>query len=177
VHRAPRQNIGRGQEDPRGNGDGGQIHRPYGPQSQGGDLDHAQRPKGSLESQGLRPLRRQRPPLKIGFIIYNGMTALDLVGIYDPLTRLKTMGFLASLSWDICGIEPKVADSSGLSIVPTAVGVPLSGYNLIVIPGGPTAKKLAQDETFIQWIKTAEPCPLKVSVCSGALLLGATRFI
>lgn len=115
--------------------------------------------------------------MKIGFIIYNGMTALDLVGIYDPLTRLKTMGFLASLSWDICGIEPKVADSSGLSIVPTAVGVPLSGYNLIVIPGGPTAKKLAQDETFIQWIKTAEPCPLKVSVCSGALLLGAAGFL
>ena len=31
--------------------------------------------------------------MKIAFVIFNGMTSLDLIGIYDPLTRLKTMGF------------------------------------------------------------------------------------
>ena len=31
--------------------------------------------------------------MKTAFVIFNGMTALDFVGIYDPLTRLKTMGF------------------------------------------------------------------------------------
>jgi transcriptional regulator GlxA family with amidase domain len=115
--------------------------------------------------------------MKFGFVIYSGMTSLDFIGIYDPLTRLKTMGFLESLKWDICAVEEKVRDSTGLTFLPTVVGVPLAAYDVVVIPGGPLARKLAQDASFVQWIKSAEPCPLKVSVCSGALLLGAAGFL
>src|ERR1700733_4158963 len=102
--------------------------------------------------------------MKLGFVIYSGMTALDFVGVYDPLTRLKSMGFLESLKWEVCAVEEKVKDSSGLGIVPTVVGAPLAAYDVVVVPGGPVARKLAQDDSFIQWIKTAEPSPLKVSV-------------
>jgi putative intracellular protease/amidase len=35
--------------------------------------------------------------MNIAFIIYDGMTALDFIGVYDPLTRLKTMDF--ALLW------------------------------------------------------------------------------
>ncbi len=115
--------------------------------------------------------------MKIGFVIYNGMTALDFVGIYDPLTRLKSMGFMENLKWEVCAVEKKVADSNGLQLTPTVVGVPLAGYDLVVVPGGPVARKLTQDSSFIEWIKTAGPSPLKVSVCSGALLLGAAGFL
>jgi hypothetical protein len=34
--------------------------------------------------------------MNIAFIIYDGMTALDFIGVYDPVTRLKTMGFITS---------------------------------------------------------------------------------
>ncbi len=115
--------------------------------------------------------------MKFGFVIYSGMTSLDFIGIYDPLTRLKTMGFLESLKWEICAVEEKVKDSTGLTFLPTVVGVPLAAYDMVVIPGGPVAKKLAQDSSFVQWIKTAQPSALKVSVCSGALLLGAAGFL
>ncbi|MGB2768277.1 MAG: hypothetical protein WBC88_00950 [Candidatus Zixiibacteriota bacterium] len=40
--------------------------------------------------------------MKIGFVVYEGMTALNLIGVYDPLTRLKTMGFVPELSKHIC---------------------------------------------------------------------------
>ncbi len=40
--------------------------------------------------------------MKIGFVIYQGMKAQDLIGVYDPLTRLKTMGFVPELSRHIC---------------------------------------------------------------------------
>ena len=115
--------------------------------------------------------------MKIGFVIYNGMTTLDFVGIYDPLTRLKSMGFMETLKWEICAVEPKISDANGLQLTPTVVGVPLAAYDLVVVPGGPVARKLTQDTSFIQWIKTARPSPLKVSVCSGALLLGAAVFL
>jgi transcriptional regulator GlxA family with amidase domain len=115
--------------------------------------------------------------MKIGFVVYSGMTTLDFVGIYDPLTRLKTMGFLENLKWDICGIEEKVIDDRGLALLPTLVGAPLEGYNLVVVPGGIATRKLIHDASFIDWLKTSRTCPLKVSVCSGALLLGASGFL
>jgi cyclohexyl-isocyanide hydratase len=39
--------------------------------------------------------------MKIGSVIYQGMTTLDLIGVYDPLTRLKSMGFVPKLSTHI----------------------------------------------------------------------------
>lgn len=30
------------------------------------------------------------------------MTSLDFIGVYDPVTRLKTMGFIPDLQWDVC---------------------------------------------------------------------------
>jgi cyclohexyl-isocyanide hydratase len=36
---------------------------------------------------------------------------------------------------------------------------------------------LAKDQNFIEWLRTAESCQLKVSVCTGALLFGAAGFL
>ncbi len=57
--------------------------------------------------------------MNIAFVIYNGMTALDFVGAYDPLIRLKTMGFLPDLRWQICALSEEVTTYSGLRFVPT----------------------------------------------------------
>lgn len=115
--------------------------------------------------------------LKVAFIIYNGMTALDFVGVYDPLTRLKTMGFTPDLEWEICALSPQVSDGTGLRFAPTQAGKSLQGYDILVVPGGFGSRKLVNDATFIEWLKTAELCPLKVSVCTGSLLLGAAGFL
>jgi cyclohexyl-isocyanide hydratase len=115
--------------------------------------------------------------MKIGFVIYDGMTTLDFVGVYDPLTRLKTMGFMPDLNWDVCALSEQVIDSTGLSLKATAVNQPLSKYDLVIVPGGPVSRDLSKDETFIYWIKTMEECPLKVSVCSGSLILGSVGFL
>ena len=32
--------------------------------------------------------------MKVAFVIFDGMTALDFIGFYDAVTRLKTMNFL-----------------------------------------------------------------------------------
>ena len=59
--------------------------------------------------------------MKVGFVIYDGMTALDFVGFYDPVVRLKTMGFLPELEWQICALSPQVQDSTGLTFTATRV--------------------------------------------------------
>lgn len=35
--------------------------------------------------------------MKTAFILFENMTALDLMGIYDPLTRLKSMNYILTL--------------------------------------------------------------------------------
>lgn len=115
--------------------------------------------------------------MKIAFIIFNRMTALDFVGFYDPLTRLKTMNFLPDLEWDICAYSPEVADDRGLFFTPTKVAASLQGYDLLLVPGGFGTRSLQNDKGFIEWLQTAANCPLKTSVCTGSLLLGAAGYL
>lgn len=113
--------------------------------------------------------------VKVAFLIYDGMTALDFVGVYDPLTRLKTMGFVSDLRWEICGLSKEVRDNTGLRFIPTKVGGSLQDYDMV--PGGFGSRKLIENTEFIEWLRTAKACQWKVSVCTGALLLGAAGFL
>lgn len=119
--------------------------------------------------------------MKIAFIIFDGMTALDFVGVYDALTRLSTMDILPDVTWDICAQSPEVTATGGMRLVATRIAGTLQGYDLLVLPGGNSTRRLLQpDEAgrqFIEWIKTAQDIPLKSSVCTGALLLGAAGFL
>lgn len=115
--------------------------------------------------------------MKIGFVIYNGMTGLDFVGVYEGVTRLKTMGIIPDLEWEICAMTPQVSDGSGLQFTPTRVNKPLDDLDILIVPGGPGSQVLTEDDHFIQWLRTAAACQYKVSVCTGAVLLGAAGFL
>ena len=110
-------------------------------------------------------------------MVYEGLTVLDFVGAFDALTRLKTMKFREDVSWDIAAMSPQVTEPTGLTILPTVVGATLSGYDLLVVPGGFGSRKLMTDQFFLGWLQTAADCPLKTSVCTGSLLLGAAGFL
>jgi transcriptional regulator GlxA family with amidase domain len=115
--------------------------------------------------------------MQIGFIIFNDITCLDFVGIYDPLTRLKSMRLLPDLTWDICAREDKIHDDRGLLLTPTKIGEPLGHYDVLIVPGGFGTRSLQHNPEFIRWLQTATPCKLKISICTGALLLGAAGFL
>lgn len=117
--------------------------------------------------------------MRVAFVIYNNLTALDLIGVYDPVTRLKTMGFMPDLSWEICAYSETVRDSAGLQFVPTQIQQTLEHFDWVIVPGGITSLvyQLAQDQEFMSWLKTATDCSLKASVCTGSLLLGAAGFL
>lgn len=125
---------------------------------------------------------RWTPPViggrvRIAFVLFPNLTALDLIGVYDPVTRLRSMGFQPDLAWDLCALTPEIADDRGLRLTPTRVGAPLTGYDLLIVPGGAGVRPLLADPAFVAWLRTAADVPLKASVCSGALLLGAAGFL
>ena len=115
--------------------------------------------------------------MKTAFIIFNQMTALDLIGVYDPLTRLKSMNFLPEFNWQICAFTEEVYDDKGLRFTPDTVAVSLSEYDMIVVPGGFGTRSLQHDKAFMDWLRSADPVRLKTSVCTGALLLGSAGFL
>jgi cyclohexyl-isocyanide hydratase len=118
-----------------------------------------------------------RVVMKTAFVIFDRMTALDLIGVYDPLTRLKSMNFLPDFSWQICAFTEKVSDDRGLRLAPDTVAEPLGGYDILVVPGGFGTRALQHDKAFMQWLQSAAPVKLKTSVCTGALLLGSAGFL
>jgi len=115
--------------------------------------------------------------MKTAFIIFDHMTALDLIGVYDPLTRLKSMNFLPEFNWKICAFTKDVHDDRGLRLSPDTVAEPLGEYDILVVPGGLGTRALQHDKTFTDWLRSAAPVKLKTSVCTGALLLGAAGFL
>ena len=115
--------------------------------------------------------------MKIAFILFDGITWLDLAGVYEPVTRLKYNGFLPDLSWDFCGYTPTAEDHGGMKILPNQIKNDLSVYDAIIVPGGKGSRELMHEKDFIEWIQTAKNIPWKISVCTGSLILGAAGFL
>lgn len=115
--------------------------------------------------------------MNLGYILFDGITWLDFIGVYDPISRLKTLGYLPDLQWDCCAFTPTVKDHLGLTLIPTHVQTSLSSYDVIIVPGGKGTRTLISDQDFMGWLSTASSVLLKISICTGSLLLGAAGFL
>jgi transcriptional regulator GlxA family with amidase domain len=115
--------------------------------------------------------------MKAAFVVFERITSLDFVGFYDPLTRLKSMKIREDFEWRVCSLARSVVDDRGLRVEADTVGESLEAYDLLFIPGGFGTRPLQRDATFVDWLRTARAVPLKVSVCTGSLLLGAAGFL
>lgn len=118
--------------------------------------------------------------MKAALIVFDRMTYLDFVGFYDPVTRLKSMSILPDFEWRICSNRERVVDdrgATGMTMVPDSILEPLGGYDLVFVPGGMGTRTLVKDREFMDWLGTSAPVKCKVSVCTGALLLGAAGFL
>jgi transcriptional regulator GlxA family with amidase domain len=118
--------------------------------------------------------------MKAAFIIFDRMTYLDFIGFYDAVTRLKSMNIAEDFEWRVISNTERVADDrgrTGLKMIPDSVLEPLDGYDLLFVPGGLGTRTLQKDSEFIAWLRSASSASLKVSVCTGSLLLGAAGFL
>jgi putative intracellular protease/amidase len=100
--------------------------------------------------------------MKIAFVIFNGITWLDLIGIYEPISKLRSLNYLPDLTWDICSFTETAADNFGLEMIPTKINESLEGYDAVIIPGGSGTRKLSVDNRFMNWIRTCESADWKI---------------
>ncbi|RAW19448.1 DJ-1/PfpI family protein [Paenibacillus taichungensis] len=115
--------------------------------------------------------------MKIAFVLFDGLTFLDFAGFYDVINRLNFFEQTKGTTWETCAMTDQVTDESGLTLKVDRVKPDLAEYDLVFVPGGMGTRKLRFDEAFVGWLRQAENVPLKVSVCTGSLLMGAAGFL
>src|SRR6476646_5713008 len=104
---------------------------------------------------------------RIAFFGFPGITFLDLIGAYDALRRVATLGIDSKVVCRVIGTEKEIADERGLRLIADAVYESLAGYDLLVVPGGVGTRALEEDKRCLDWIRSWGVERPIASVCTG----------
>jgi len=112
--------------------------------------------------------------MRIAFLLFDGVTALDAVGPYEVLSRLPG----ADVRFVAATAGPQLADSGRLALVAGDTLDDVPAPEIVVIPGGPGTRSLVSDERVLEWVRAADRSSRwTTSVCTGALILGAAGLL
>jgi cyclohexyl-isocyanide hydratase len=115
----------------------------------------------------------QKMSLDITFLLYPGVTQLDLTGPFEVLSRLPEARI--HLVWK--SLEPVFSDS-GLILTPTSTFEKTRGADVLCVPGGAGQIDLMEDKEVIDFIRqVGTDAPFVTSVCVGSFLLGAAGLL
>ena len=113
--------------------------------------------------------------MQIAFLIYEGLTALDIIGPYETLCRIPDVDvrFLAKKPGEVRVDSGAFAfrTDHGISDVPHP--------DVFVVPGGAKGTfAAAQDDEILAWVREAHAhSKFSTSVCTGSLILGAAGLL
>jgi cyclohexyl-isocyanide hydratase len=111
--------------------------------------------------------------LRCGMLVFPNLTQLDLTGPYEILARMP--GSEVSLIWK--SLDP-VRTEHGLTILPNATFETALPLDLVLVPGGGGINPLLEDADTLAFLRrAAASARYVVSVCTGALVLGAAGLL
>lgn len=110
---------------------------------------------------------------RIAFLLFPGLTQLDLTGPAQILSRLPDSRM--DLVWETR--DPVMSDA-GFAIVPTATFEDVTAADILCIPGGIGVTDVMNHEAAMAWIgNVARDAAWITSVCTGSLILGAAGLL
>ena len=111
--------------------------------------------------------------MNIGFLLFPGLTQLDLTGPYEVFSRLPDCTL--HLIWK--DLSPVKSDS-GLTITPTITMEDCPQLDIICVPGGPGQVDMMEDEEVLAFVhQQGQNAKYVTSVCTGSLILGAAKLL
>jgi transcriptional regulator GlxA family with amidase domain len=112
--------------------------------------------------------------MKIVFLLFDRITALDVVGPYEVLARLPgaRLVFAAPQPGEIR------TDNRALGLV-ADVGIDqVTACDILVVPGGFGTRLLERDERLLDWLRAIDGSTrVTASVCTGSILLAAAGLL
>ena len=112
--------------------------------------------------------------MKIALFVYEGFTALDIVGPYEVLAALPNADIV------FVGEQrgPVTAHTQRLTLNADAAIDEVPEADILVIPGGPGQRNLMRDGPLHDWIRQIDTgSKWTTSVCTGSLILAATGLL
>jgi transcriptional regulator GlxA family with amidase domain len=115
----------------------------------------------------------RRLDMHIVFTLFEGMTALDLVGPYQVFAMVPDMRVTLAAS----SAGPKRTDS-GMTIHADAALSDVHDADVIIVPGTSRPDLPLADRALLGWLASASvKARWTASVCTGSLLLGAAGLL
>jgi transcriptional regulator GlxA family with amidase domain len=113
-------------------------------------------------------------PLQIAILLYPGVTALDAVGPWEVLSRIPN----AEIRFVGKEEGPVVTEGGALLLGITHTMVETTSPNVVLVPGGTTTPSQMVDDEVLDWLrKVHRTTKWTVSICTGALILGAAGIL
>lgn len=112
-------------------------------------------------------------PLKIGIVLFDGVTSLDALAPFEVLARTpnSTCDLVAPTAAPVRG-------DTGLILTPGQSFASAPQYDVIMVPGGPGQNDAMSNEPLLDFLrKQAAGAQWVTSVCTGSLLLAAAGLL
>ena len=118
-------------------------------------------------------------PKRIGFIAFNGITLLDLIGPYEVFGTANALG--KSEHYAPVIVAPtleRIVSDTGVVLLPAADFSSNEAFDTIVTPGGPGLREPATNAIVSGWLKAqASRTRRMVSVCTGVYGLASAGLL
>ncbi|MCC6995387.1 MAG: DJ-1/PfpI family protein [Deltaproteobacteria bacterium] len=112
--------------------------------------------------------------MRLVFMLFPGITALDVVGPYEVLARLPGAEVV------FAGLTRGEArtDNGCLGLMADAALEEALAADLLLVPGGFGTRALERDARVLDWVRAIDAgTQVTASVCTGALVLGAAGLL
>ena len=111
--------------------------------------------------------------MHLAFLLFPGVTQLDLTGPVQFLSRLP--GAKVDLVWE--SLDPVPTDA-GFSILPTATFDQVRQADVLCVPGGMGVAAVIDNAPALDWVRhIGNQADWVTSVCTGALILGGAGLL
>lgn len=112
--------------------------------------------------------------LNVAILLYDRLTALDAMGPYEVLSRLRD----ARVTFVAEQPGPVTTDTGMLSLVAEKSLAEVPHPDLLLVPGGPGQEQQLTSEPVLDWLRTADAASSwTTSVCTGSLILAAAGLL
>lgn len=112
--------------------------------------------------------------MRMAILIFDGFTALDVVGGYESLARIP------GLQVDFVAKEPGViaADTRSLGLYAWKTLEEAEGADLLYVPGGPGVNIAQRDPEILAFIRKAhEDATWTIGICNGVEMLATAGIL
>lgn len=111
--------------------------------------------------------------VKVAFLLFPGVTQLDLTGPAQVLSRLGN----ATVQLVSKTLDPVMTDS-GFALLPTATFDEAQSIDVLCVPGGFGDQDAMEDAKTLSWVRSVgERASWVTSVCTGSLILGSAGLL